>query len=182
MKNDTIYLRTNDQVALYSHELVGQISDGHWENSNPYMHWERPCRATVVLDPEKLAINFPTKRTYNFLSRDLLQVVRERMKVLVQMSRAFGVDDARIYSDYFFEFADNYKTYVYKAPVKHWVFAHNEAGEFRHAGPYYDKIRKILTETPKSAIDAALAVPYTNKDLTNDLRTIKAAFGNRIYE
>jgi hypothetical protein len=44
---NTLVLRTVSQAVLFTHELCGQLSDGHWENASPREHWVRP-----FADPE----------------------------------------------------------------------------------------------------------------------------------
>ena len=43
-----IYLPTASAAALFEHELVGQFSDGMWENARPYDHWKFWCNLKVM--------------------------------------------------------------------------------------------------------------------------------------
>jgi len=47
----TIVLQTPVQIALWEHELIGQISDGYWENASPFDHYVFWCRLEKRLDP-----------------------------------------------------------------------------------------------------------------------------------
>ena len=40
MKYGNIYLPTDTAIALWEAELLGQFSDGAWENSKPNNHWK----------------------------------------------------------------------------------------------------------------------------------------------
>lgn len=71
------------QKVLMLSELLGQISDGYWENSRPsdhYLAWsnveimtaEEAGRAPGVYD-------FYTWRKYNFAAKSLLDIVGDRM-------------------------------------------------------------------------------------------------------
>ena len=40
MSNLTIHFKNASAMCLYAMEMVGQISDGKYENSRPYNHWE----------------------------------------------------------------------------------------------------------------------------------------------
>lgn len=40
----TIFLPTASALALWEHEVTGQISDGTWENAGPRNHWQFWCR------------------------------------------------------------------------------------------------------------------------------------------
>ena len=79
------------QLALWRHELVGQISDGHWENAVPRSHWERPCAArSAVSDTRKAGPNWYPWRGYNFANKELFDVVGDRMVSYVKFALAFG--------------------------------------------------------------------------------------------
>ena len=47
----TMYLARASQVALWTHELTGQISDGMWENAGPWEHYRFWCRLNACLLP-----------------------------------------------------------------------------------------------------------------------------------
>lgn len=79
-------VRNVAQKVLWEQELSGQISDGHWENSRPNDHWRSWSSAEVVIDPENVGRNFYAQReSYNFTSKDLLDVVGERMVEAVRV-------------------------------------------------------------------------------------------------
>jgi hypothetical protein len=82
-----INFRNAVQAALFTHELVGQISDGMWENARPQRHWLVWAEAEVGVNPEKLGKNFlAIKQNYDFSSTDLLDVVGERMLNICNMT------------------------------------------------------------------------------------------------
>ena len=47
----TLYLARASQVALWTHELTSQISDGMWENAGPWEHCRFWCRLNACLLP-----------------------------------------------------------------------------------------------------------------------------------
>jgi hypothetical protein len=68
------------QAALFQFELLGQISDGYWENSKPGDHWQVFTRVEVVVDPANPGMTgIWTKRKYNFAAPMLVDVVGDRM-------------------------------------------------------------------------------------------------------
>jgi hypothetical protein len=90
----TIYFENNIQAALYKNELVGQISDGMWENSTPHNHWQAPCRATVAVDTENPRVeNAWFRRRYNFANKTLVDVVGDRMLNIAMLAKAGYSDD-----------------------------------------------------------------------------------------
>jgi hypothetical protein len=75
---NTIGFRNIVQVTLWNKELCGQISDGFWENSRPYGHWQGITGATADLG--KLGPQgFRPRRSYNFANKELLECVGDRM-------------------------------------------------------------------------------------------------------
>lgn len=87
-----VRFRNKVQVALYECELKGQISDGNWENSAPFNHWEDPCAAVAVVGKpgEKLGpVNFWPRRNYGFGSPFLLECVGDRMLFYARAVQVF---------------------------------------------------------------------------------------------
>jgi hypothetical protein len=81
----TLAVRNEAQRILFEDELKGQLSDGRWENSRPYGHWECWADATVVVDPDNVGRDFYARRDgYCLTERDLLDAVGERMLEMVQ--------------------------------------------------------------------------------------------------
>lgn len=78
-------VRNNAQKLLFERELLGQISDGLWENSSPHNHWEVFDDVTVVVGKD-VGVNFTVKRSYNFADSELLEVVGDRMLEIVRES------------------------------------------------------------------------------------------------
>lgn len=68
--------------------MSGQISDGNWENSRPYDHYERMCEAKIEVsdDPH---INFIPARKYNFADKVLVDVVGWRMIWYVKLFKTY---------------------------------------------------------------------------------------------
>lgn len=47
--NSTLFVNNMSQACLYDMEVLGQISDGRWENSRPYNHWTWVCHTDIAL-------------------------------------------------------------------------------------------------------------------------------------
>jgi len=84
-----INFRNRNQVILYVCELAGQISDGHWENAKPHDHWKNMSKATAKVGKPLGCVGFRPMRSYNFASRDLIEVVGDRMIEYVQIANTF---------------------------------------------------------------------------------------------
>ena len=48
----TLNVTNMSQACLFEMEVSGQISDGKWENSRPYNHWEWICNTEMVISDE----------------------------------------------------------------------------------------------------------------------------------
>lgn len=92
---EQISWRNEMQVVLWNEELIGQLSDGNWENSRPYEHWKRPCRAEVaVASPStQLGPNFTPARKYNFKAVYSNETVRARMLVALHTNGFEGTTE-----------------------------------------------------------------------------------------
>lgn len=84
-----IYFRNELQVALYEQELKGQISDGLWENSTPYNHYQRMCNAKARVADSRIndklgCVDFYPLRRYGFSSPLLFDCVGDRMLAIAR--------------------------------------------------------------------------------------------------
>ena len=83
--------RNEVQAVLFDVELSGQISDGQWENLAIEDHWLDWSRAEVIVDPSNLGRDFFAKyESYNFVAKDLLEVIGDRMLTYGRATKAFG--------------------------------------------------------------------------------------------
>lgn len=81
----TLAVRNEAQRVLVMKELLGQISDGKWENATPRGHWRDWNVVRVIVDPEAVGRDWEVQKdNYNFTDGDLLKVIGERMVELVR--------------------------------------------------------------------------------------------------
>ena len=59
---NTIYFKNASAFAIYLCELLGQVSDGYWENSRPSSHWKWIGDTTPVIDKDKQGYTGPQHR------------------------------------------------------------------------------------------------------------------------
>lgn len=154
----TLAFRNNAQAALFKYELAGQISDGHWENSRPHDHYKPWCHADVIVDPNNLGKDFYAQReSYNFSSKDLLEVIGDRMLYKARLAQTMGYDILK-YISWKIEGG------VLKAPTKP-----------ENKGAYYMEEYEAIKALPIDHINAVLSDPnlYTMKDMRKDLTDMK---------
>lgn len=78
-QNGTLRVANMAQKILLEEELMGQISDGMWENSGGEA-WQSWTSANVIVDPRNLGRNFGTdKDNYLLTSKELRDAVGDRM-------------------------------------------------------------------------------------------------------
>lgn len=70
-----LYVANKAQAVLFTKHMIGQISDGAWENSGPRDHWKDwGYDIEVIVDPENIGRNFWARKcNYNFTRPDLME-------------------------------------------------------------------------------------------------------------
>lgn len=104
----TIYFRNKTQAALWEYELLGQLSDGYWENSGgqSWIFWHR---LNVAIDPQNPRVEAnmsPDKVNYNLSSPDLLEAVGDRMLCIAKMSKITD-DKEKLKAAEYLEYVDS---------------------------------------------------------------------------
>ena len=149
----TIFLPTDSAIALWKGEILGQMSDGMWENARPFDHWKFWNDLKVEKGaPHVESDSRPEKNSYNLAA--LIPILGDRM---VKIGRLGSVGFVGTGSDYTGEYM----------PATYEDFEARR-GVPEYAMKYLDKV------TPKIA-QAYYASKYDDKDMRNDLRSIKAA-------
>lgn len=145
------------QAAVWYNELLGQISDGMWENTRPYDHWKAWNRADVIVDAANPGRDFHAfKDNYNINSRMLLEIVDERMLFYARLALVPGVE---------FKVLREYERFLASDGTIKTIL--NE-------GKYYDDLREKMIALPLDKWGMELAqVKYTRKDLLKDLKEMK---------
>ncbi len=155
-----LFVENIEQAALWL-ELDGQLSDGHWENARPYDHWKVWCSAEVVVAPagQPVGRTFAAmKDSYNFTSRELLEVVRLRMLSIVRIARACGLQVA--------------------ADLEHAPDCADGRIDWSRE---WNKGRAVGVTAAQ--VDAAIAdETYGMQDMLRDLRALKAIVKQRVEE
>ena len=165
----TFALGTPTQFALWNVEIVGQLSDGLWENAYPRDHWKAWCNAKTIIDPDHIGRNFYAERdTYSLTN--LVYHVEERMRYYGALATMFPEETVALLNSGDYSLPDNYdQAFRYynndrdEAYVKRAVTAWNAAGF---------TMEKFVAAY--NNIDC-----YTHKQLCKDLSAIKKAMKNR---
>lgn len=133
---EKIHVANLAQKVLLDHELTGQISDGHWENSRPQEHYRSWCRAEVTVNPTNTGINFYAMRVYDFLSEELLKVVRTRMILYVRLAQKLDNKKDIELAEHFFTTISNdqycraFDSPEFEAKVPQWM-ANDTSPDYR---------------------------------------------------
>lgn len=150
-----ITFRTAIQATLWEREIVGQLSDGHWENSIPRDHCRPWCSAEVCVG-ENIGVDFYAQRsTYNLCNKSLLEVVGKRMLAYAKICKFFGRDNVGSLEN-LLDLDGNFR------------------GLPKYEGKYWDEIREKLNTFGPGTIEAVRQVvdadSYSMKDLRRDLK------------
>jgi hypothetical protein len=77
----TLTVKNLSQANLYKAEIIGQLSDGAWENARPHDHWKSWADANVQIgSPIGYSGGYP-RRTKYALANQLLPYIGDRMLV-----------------------------------------------------------------------------------------------------
>lgn len=164
------------QAIIFECELLGQISDGYWENAKPHDHYEDfdDVKVTHAFHAESdgavVGKNFRTRRAYNFNAPELLKCVGQRMINFVKFYTAFPNTSLE----------------------NHWDFSYDDesaqslamivaAGLNQSSGYYHTKAERIMSAINAKTLDDVIeamkrvdAIRYDMKDLKKDLKEIRA--------
>jgi hypothetical protein len=156
----TLTFRNLAQKILWESEIVGQLSDGHWENSRPHDHWKAWSNAKVEIG-EKVGRDFSVKREqYALRSKFLLDIVGKRMLTQVRLGLKYGADKMDLFASAF-----------------------DIDGNFRGipgpecTGKYWDELRaKMATMDAELEEIKTVAADetYSRKDMLRDLKDMQA--------
>lgn len=109
MKSEHVWVFPSKGLkAIFDEEIVGQLSDGAWENTMPYNHWEFWSRLKTEVGPKwsfkREGYGRPTKRTgYNLVgltNPDIIDL-SPRMRAYY-VDAELGINVGR-FIDYFFD-------------------------------------------------------------------------------
>ena len=156
----TVNFRNDVQLVLWNLELVGQLSDGHWENARPDDHWRIWALAKAQVDDKNLGRNFyGAKTNYNFTSSELLEAVGERMIVSVKLWEY--CKDLELVEKLMNLFSFDNDKFVWN-------------GLPMYKGTYWDDIRAVLNKQDLAKIrNFVESHPFDMKDLRAELRDMK---------
>jgi len=81
-----IHFPNNASACLFASEIIGQLSDGYFENTRPYDHWEFWAHAEIVVDGNAYTEGTPKKSNYNL--SPLRRYVKEEMKNAIRFTKS----------------------------------------------------------------------------------------------
>lgn len=167
---NTIYFPTYSAIALWKMELLGQFSDGMWENTRPYDHWQAWSNMKVELGSPRRAHEYSVlKDSYNIGA--LKPIVGDRMLKFARFGKAVGKD--------IFNIGDSVDNIIEDFPengpfiLEEWKAEMIKRRYYREAEYYWKGLEQ-------KHIDLYYETAYTNKDMNDDIRAIKKAMKNRI--
>lgn len=163
---NTLAFRNHIQAALFEVELKGQISDGAWENSRPHDHYKAWCNAKVIVEPTNLGKDFYAQRErYNFSSKDLLDVIGNRMLSYGRLSLIFGWENVRLLEN-LLDMDGNYRgppDYQDHGTSTHYADIRKQLNEFLGTPEHLQFVKNVVKNEDL----------FTMKDLKRELNDMK---------
>jgi hypothetical protein len=170
-----ILFSSPSQAALFEHELKGQFSDGMWENSRPYDHWEFWCGLSVGVAAAGTNARVETNHAWrikktSYAVSKLYEIVGYRMLAIGRMTRALVRVGLALET---FEHGALGGTAEYMPPtLDEWTRA-KESGAWQ-----CDFIAGYMERVTPELAAAFYASTYTMTDLRKDVAGIKQAMKN----
>lgn len=162
-KHGTITFITCSAYAVWIGEILGQLSDGMWENAAPYDHWEFWWDLEPRIGPVakvESSKSWACKKTgYNLAG--LYECVGDRMLAYGRMGRV--TPDPELI-----------KAASYMPPTFGEWLANKVSGVWKH-----DWVKPYMEPVTERVALAFYATTYTMKDLRADIKVIKTAMKTR---
>lgn len=160
-----IIFLTSSQLALWQCEILGQLSDGMWENSRPSDHWQFWHRldADIGMEPHVVMTGFGGPRRSGYVLTSLIEYVGERMVNIGKLAKAGCPTDACRAAEYM------------PASFEEFVVL-KQTGGWQH-----DFIANYMQPITTQIAEAYYKMNYTLKDLRADLKVIKQAMKDVRY-
>lgn len=153
----TIALPTSSARAVWTEEIVGQLSDGMWENTSPHDHWKF-WNGLKVAEGEPCVTSNTCPRKNNYGLTRLIPIIGDRMVAIGRMGKVDGVDEAMLHAA---EYMPD--------TLEEWEKA-KASGEWE-----YDFVKDYMAYVPQWIAAKFYETAYTEKDLRADLKLIKKA-------
>ncbi|MFA5025699.1 MAG: hypothetical protein WC503_04290 [Candidatus Shapirobacteria bacterium] len=165
-----IKVENTEQKIILLCEMLGQISDGMWENARPYDHyrpWMKLKEENTVIDPQDIGVDDSfrfAKRNYNFANKQLLDIVGGRIILKINLYLKHGQKILDLLAK------------------DHWLIPDSldswKDMEFSTNSYWVEKTKKlaevgITKEMIKDVVDNPV---YTRKNLNKDCKSLKKVF------
>jgi hypothetical protein len=177
----TIKVQNNSQKVLLDSELMGQFSDGYWENSRN-TSWN-VLDAVEVTDGET-GVFFDSNIPYNYKgysvnNKNLLEYVGDRMLIKARIANYLDLDDlssAETMIEYVGEEALGYNKQVTKEDIatviSKWKMTGNEFW-IKRAEDSLNFIKKVGSQNLVDAFNSNYSMKDMRKDLSQITKILK---------
>lgn len=194
VKYGTLTLKNLSQLNLYNAEILGQLSDGAWENARPSDHYKVWYDVDAVIGSPIGYSGIYPRRTKYALANQLLPYIGARMLVYgaaglakIDLSRYRSVEDSDMTSalEYFFEVFNAQTAQELSAQCKSKTFdefmqAFTEQVEKTNYLKKYFQIIEKNTKKVKLIYEMIAGGQYNVNSLKNDLKDISTAMQTKI--
>jgi len=174
-KTGTIFLANVAQAALFEHELKGQFSDGYWENARPNDHWKFWNELDVKVCPTGQEPRVETWCPWNIKKHsygisNLYEYVGDRMLAIGRLARATLVAGPSW---------DTFPHGDFRGAAEDMPSTLEEWRQCKATGKWkYDFVARYMAPITDELAVAFYAARYEQRDLSRDVKGIKAAMAN----
>jgi len=163
----SLNVNSTEQKIIFLTEMQGQLSDGMWENTQPYDHW-RPWSSltwdTVHVDSKNAGVQgelkYAPKRKYGFNSTFLLDIVGARIILKINLWKMLGDDFLKILEEDDSLIPDDGEIPLYTGD--YWV---KKRARMQELGLTEEVLQTAITKGP-----------YTFKNLRKDCAALTKVF------
>lgn len=162
LASNTIYFPTGSAIALWKLEMLGQFSDGMWENARPSNHWVFWAGLNVAVGPSEVTSTARcSKKNYNLVS--LKEHIGERMLIIGRIGKAIGAEAVNL--------GDGVDSILELFPTEQFNFREFKLktimmNDHLNRDSYWQGLNQ-------NTVDKYINTTYIERDLNEDIRLIR---------
>lgn len=185
----TLYFNSLSACLLFDYEVLGQISDGYWENSRPANHWKWVSNIEIVVDPDhELGYEGPTHRlnySCKWITRELGKSLKGTNDDYSWLMRAMNycraglvLDESKAahYTDYK-NYRDAFRNIIEHLPEEETTVEEFEKTLRDYQMKYWDKVKDVLDA---NFFKKYYSAQYTFKDFRIDVMDVEETINTKL--
>ena len=175
-----IHFSTKGAYAIFAKELIGQISDGYWENERPASHWKWVLNTTPVYDKNgenyytgaAHTVQYKTDWVYDYVKKAVKNSNSEHgwaIRIFNYAKMANIIPDNQ-FTEFMKDIKDNLGICSYlpfKKPDDIDSYINDKTSNNEYAKKYFDSIKNFGDDIITKFYDSKYGIKDFEKDLKN---------------